>query len=365
MKDVMDPICFEDQKKMQRKLENFSPFSKKMAARLSVNIGIILNVILTVGYSYNGYLLLDNMMVVLPAALSTILLFFILFRYNFYIVQIPNQKRSAFFVRAVIVSFLAAILFSLFVSSTMSKLMDLGEGKEMFLSINLMKDLMTALIVQLVTYLLLSVHQNQQIILKNQKLIAENIRTRYEVLKNQVDPHFLFNSLNTLDGLISIDTEKAHDYVQNLSAVFRYAIGNKQIIHLSDELDFTQAYIDLMRIRYGENLKVSINVEAPFLDWFIMPVSLQLLVENAIKHNVISTRQPLTIHIETTDSQTLKVWNRIQPKVEDEPGEGVGLGNLAERYKLLFDKDINVTATEIFEVEMPLMEEVDNTRLTV
>jgi hypothetical protein len=165
-------------------------------------------VILAVGYSYNGKLLLQNLAVVVPAALSTILLFYILFRYNFYVIQIPNQKKIKFFIRSNVFSFLFAIGFSLTISYIVTLCVNLETGKQMFISITLMKDLMTALIVQLITFLIFSLYQNQQSILKNQKLIAENIRTRYEVLKNQVDPHFLFNSLNTLDGLISMDTER-------------------------------------------------------------------------------------------------------------------------------------------------------------
>lgn len=354
----MQDVCF-DQEVLRKKIEQISPFSKRMAMRLSVNIGLIINVILAVGYSYNGKILLNNMAVVIPAALSTILLFYILFRYNFYVIQIPNQKRIKFFIRSNVFSFLFAIGFSLFISYIMTLCVDLETGKQMFISITLMKDLMTSLIVQLITFLIFSLYQNQQSILKNQKLIAENIRTRYEVLKNQVDPHFLFNSLNTLDGLISMDTERAHDYVQNLSAVFRYAIGNKSIIQLNDELEFTHSYVELMKIRYGESLQVHFNVDEKYMRWYVMPISLQLLVENAIKHNVVSRKQPLSITIETGDDDSLRVWNQVQPKKEEEAGEGIGLANLAERYKLLFEKEIEVASSEVFSVKIPLIETLD------
>ena len=354
----MQDVCF-DQETIRKKIEQISPFSKSMAMRLSVHIGLIINVILAVGYSYNGKLLLQNLGVVIPAALSTILLFYILFRYNFYVIQIPNQKKIKFFIRSNVFSFLFAIGFSLTISYIMTLCVNLETGKQMFISITLMKDLMTALIVQLITFLIFSLYQNQQSILKNQKLIAENIRTRYEVLKNQVDPHFLFNSLNTLDGLISMDTERAHEYVQNLSAVFRYAIGNKSIITLTDELEFTHSYVELMKIRYGESLQVHFNVDAKYMQWYVMPISLQLLVENAIKHNVVSRKQPLTIYIESGDDNSLCVWNQIQPKKEEEAGEGIGLANLAERYKLLFEKEIEVSSSEQFAVKIPLIETVD------
>ena len=146
-----------------------------------------------------------------------------------------------------------------------------------------MKDLIIVIIVLLSTYLLNSIFEHQITLIENEKLIAENIRIRYEVLKNQVDPHFLFNSLNTLDGLIAIDTERAHEYVQNLSSVFRYTIGNKEIMHLEEELHFTESYAGLMKIRYGENLQIQYAIDHKYKTFYIMPISLQLLVEKCNK----------------------------------------------------------------------------------
>jgi LytS/YehU family sensor histidine kinase len=183
------------------------------------------------------------------------------------------------------------------------------------------------------------------------------------VLKNQVDPHFLFNSLNTLDGLIGMDDDRAHEYVQNLSQVFRYAIGNKEIARLDEELNFTESYALLMKIRYGENIQIQYNIEEKYRLWYIMPISLQLLVENAIKHNVISSKHPLVITIETTPNDSIRVLNAIQLKKEAEPGEGIGLANLTERYELLFQKEVSITITDIFSVEIPLIKELADTKL--
>ena len=174
------------------------------------------------------------------------------------------------------------------------------------------------------------------------------------MLKKQVDPHFLFNTLNTLDGLIGIDVNKAHEYVQNLSQVFRYTIGNKEIMHLDEELDFTESYARLMKIRYGDNLQIKYNIDDKYRNYYIIPVSLQLLVENAIKHNVVSSKHPLLITIETTSNESIRVTNTIQPKSDVEHGEGIGLANLIERYELLFHKEVIITKTNIFCVEIPL-----------
>jgi LytS/YehU family sensor histidine kinase len=219
-----------------------------------------------------------------------------------------------------------------------------------------MKDLVAAVIVFLSTLTLTSLIRSHQTLLENQQLVAENIRNRYEALKNQLNPHFLFNSLNTLDGLIGFDDEKAHNYLQNLSSSFRYTIQNKEIITLIEELQFVESYCYLMKIRYGDNLTIQYAVNEKYNEYFIMPVSLQLLIENAIKHNVINDKHPLTIGIETTENDTIKVSNAIQPKINDDVGEGIGLVNLMERYRLLFGMDVIITKNETFGVEIPLIE---------
>jgi sensor histidine kinase YesM len=223
--------------------------------------------------------------------------------------------------------------------------------------LNLIKDLITSLIVYLTTQFISTLIYNQQVLLENQQLLAENIRNRYEALKNQLNPHFLFNTLNTLDGLIGYDDEKAHNYLHNLSSTFRYTIQNKEITTLVEELNFVESYAYLMKIRYGDNLSIKYEIDEKYNNFFIMPVSLQLLIENAIKHNVINDKYPLTIHIKTTEKDTLVVSNTIQPKINAEAGEGVGLANLIERYNLLFSKEVLITQNGVFEVEIPLIKQ--------
>jgi len=198
--------------------------------------------------------------------------------------------------------------------------------------------------------------KQQQTALENRTLLAENIRTRYEVLKNQVDPHFLFNSLNTLNTLIAKDAEKAQQYVQELSNVFRYTLQNKEIISLDEELKFTQAYCHLMQIRYGDSLRFEYQIDPRFNTYNIIPLSLQILVENAIKHNVVSTKHPLTISLTTADNGSISVSNAIQPKKDIEKGEGIGLANLAERYRLMYQREIVITQKDgFFSVEICLI----------
>jgi LytS/YehU family sensor histidine kinase len=218
------------------------------------------------------------------------------------------------------------------------------------------RDYFIAIIVMLSSQLMYVSYKQQTTALKNETLQAENMKTRFMALKNQVDPHFLFNSLNTLSSLIKTDTDKAGEYVQQLSYVFRYTLQNKEIITLEEELRCTLAYCNLMQIRYGESLRFVHRIDEQYLSASVAPLSLQTLVENAIKHNVVSNRQPLTISFFTSDRDTITVSNPIQPKKDAERGESIGLSNLAERYRLIWGREVIIRNTGgLFEAEIPLI----------
>ena len=216
--------------------------------------------------------------------------------------------------------------------------------------------IVTTAMTLLLTSLFYIFGEREKAIVENQKLSNENILARYETLKSRINPHFLFNSLNTLNGLIGLDNDKAKEYVFQLSSVFRYSVQNKEVSTLGDELVFTEAFCHLVKIRYGESLVIESRIDDKYRSCIIMPLSLQTLVENAIKHNTISKRYPLTVAIETTDKNTIRVSNKIQPKSEDTSGEGIGLANLAERYKMLYQKEITISNSNgMFSVEIPLI----------
>jgi len=225
----------------------------------------------------------------------------------------------------------------------------------------LIGDFTMSAVVSLSSLLMHISEKQQKMALENEKLLAENMTARFMALKNQVDPHFLFNSLNTLSSLIKIDPPKADEYVQQLSFVFRYTLQNKDIISLEEELQFTMAYARLMQLRYGDNLKFNCKIDEKYFPCMIISKGLQTLVENAIKHNVVSNRQPLEISITTSDSASIKVSNPIQPKKEAEGGENIGLSNLAERYRMLWNREISISKENgVFEVEIPLIYESNN-----
>lgn len=220
----------------------------------------------------------------------------------------------------------------------------------------LIRHTLLALIVILTSLLIKSITDQKDVVIENEILKTENIKGRYEALKNQMDPHFVFNSLNTLQSLISIDADKAEEYLQKLSCVLRYSLQSKEVVRLDEELQYLQDYCHMAKMRYNENLKFIVDIDPSLNDHFILPLTLQGLVENAIKHNVISNKKPLTITIKSTEDEAIAVSNNIQPKIEKERSNGIGLANLLERYCLRWEEEIKVRNDgDIFEVVVPLV----------
>ncbi|MCK4664929.1 MAG: histidine kinase [Bacteroidales bacterium] len=170
------------------------------------------------------------------------------------------------------------------------------------------------------------------------KLEKENIQSQFEALKNQINPHFLFNSLSVLESIIPTDPEKAVGFVNKFAKIYRYVLDVKDeiVVELKDELDFVMSYIFLQKIRFGENLKIITNIDANVLNNFVLPLSLQLLIENAIKHNEISDTYSLTITM-TNNKDCLIIKNDLQQIQDDSNSTKIGLKNLTERYKLISD----------------------------
>jgi sensor histidine kinase YesM len=220
----------------------------------------------------------------------------------------------------------------------------------------LMRDFFTATIVVLSSQMVHANVRRNLMAFENEALKAENEKTRYEALKHQVNPHFLFNSLNTLNAIIKTDPNKAQQYVQELSYIFRYTLQNEDVITLGEELKFTETYNSLMQIRYGSSLQFDVAIHPEYRLYSIIPLSLQTLVENAIKHNIISRKQPLAVRIFTTEGRAaITVSNPVQRRKTPEEGEGIGLANLAERYRLKWQQEIAITRTgDTFSVTIPL-----------
>ena len=195
----------------------------------------------------------------------------------------------------------------------------------------------------MMVYLVRAQYREKVADVENESLRAENLTSRYEALKTQMDPHFLFNSLNTLKSLIDIDTDKAEDFVHQLSTVLRYTLKNEEVVTLAKELDCVRSYCQMMKIRYGDNLVFDSRIDHEKYDYYlVLPLSIQGLIENAIKHNVISSKQPLTVHLATNDDNQLIISNKIQPKIGKEEGSGIGLANLVERYRIKWNENVEI-----------------------
>lgn len=176
----------------------------------------------------------------------------------------------------------------------------------------------------------------KEALLESERLKKTEARLQYESLKNQVNPHFLFNSLNTLSSLISVNPEKAELFVQEFSKIYRYVLDvrDKSFVPLSHEIDFVDSYIYLQKIRFDDNLYFENGIQPDLEDLFIPPLILQNLVENCIKHNTINEKNPLKIEIKL-DGGKVKVINNLQERREDYPSTKTGLYNIEQRFKLL------------------------------
>lgn len=222
------------------------------------------------------------------------------------------------------------------------------------------KDLVILVVTFLFTMTIYLMKQNHLAVVGMQKLDFENLQNRYTALKNQTDPHFLFNCLNTLNGLIGRDDRRAQEYVQELAMVFRHTMRDKVVVRLSEELEFVKSYLYLMCIRYFDGLKVVWHIDDKYLDYYVIPSGLQILVENAIKHNIASAKIPLTISI-STKGDKIVVENKLQLREQSTSGStGVGLDNLMEQYRLVFGKDIDIVSKDgQFSVSLPLIKSLD------
>ena len=196
---------------------------------------------------------------------------------------------------------------------------------------------------------------------QSEMIKREALSLQYQVLQNQVNPHFLFNSLNVLGSLIDLDVEKAKIFTRELSLFYRDLLmfKDRDIISLKEEIDFVKRYIYLQQIRFGESLQVEIIANEK-IEGKVIPLSLQALVENAIKHNEISQANPLSIVIAISDDYELIVENNLQPKSYLEETSKTGLQNLAGRYRFLTGKEMVITKNNhYFRVSLPLIQ-LDN-----
>lgn len=193
--------------------------------------------------------------------------------------------------------------------------------------------------------------------LEAEKLKSEKLAAQYQGLKNQLNPHFLFNSLNALSNLVYEDADKSAAFIQKLSKIYRYVleVQNEELVTLKREVEFAKNYLDLQKIRFEESLQFSIEIREENNKW-LPPLSLQLLLENAIKHNVASKANPLVINI-IQKGEEMWISNNFQPKNSiEESSTGIGLKNIEQRYHVLSNQKPEIKSDENeFLVILPLL----------
>ena len=201
--------------------------------------------------------------------------------------------------------------------------------------------------------------QRQAIVVENERLKTENLSTRYNMLVGQINPHFFFNSLNSLAMLVrERDDRRALEYIDQLSYTFRYIIQNGQSSKttLAEELEFAKAYSYLFKIRYDEKLFFDFDIDERYNGWLLPALSLQPLIGNAVKHNSITSRNPLHVAIRTVAGY-LEIENPKHPKLDAEPSTGIGLSNLKSRWQIIAGREIEIIdEAGRFIVRLPLEE---------
>ncbi len=228
-----------------------------------------------------------------------------------------------------------------------------GESLTLLLTISLIVEITIYCIVYMINYGI-----TMSIQMQSEREKANMAQYRYLKLKRQVNPHFLFNSLNILDCLISEEkSEQASIYTHKLAGIYRYMIKSEEeeLVMLRDELVFVRLYIDLLKVRFPEGFEVEIDVPEDRLARFVPPCSIQLLIENATKHNAVSTENPLTVRVQASESH-VKVSNNIVPKVTKSPSTGLGQQYIRQLYMDLSGKSIDIKKTENkYCVTLPLL----------
>ena len=192
-----------------------------------------------------------------------------------------------------------------------------------------------------------------------EQLKKENLQSQLDSLKAQINPHFLFNSLSTLSSLVAEDPKQAERFIEELASVYRYLLRTNEhpLTTLTDELDFIRAYFHLLQMRFGRSIELDVAIDERYHAFLIPPLTLQLLVENAVIHNTALPTRPLLIRIYSDEANNLFVLNNLQKKANVLSSNQTGLQNIATKYRLLKQAEVVVRQTDdCFQVQIPLIE---------
>lgn len=222
-----------------------------------------------------------------------------------------------------------------------------------------MRGILVNLSFYLFIHLLYQSYQNQQVGVELERTKMDNLGAQYELLKQQVNPHFLFNSLNTLKYMVESKDAHAVDFILKLSDFYRFTLESRKLdlIRLSEELDILRAYMFLLKARFESGIDLAVDIHPEHHTSLVPPFTLQLLIENCIKHNVVSLDHPLKIRL-YSEGNFLVVENQIRPKRTPESSTGMGLENINQRYiHLLHEKIVIEAGEQLFKIKLPIIHE--------
>lgn len=226
------------------------------------------------------------------------------------------------------------------------------------LKLNLIYATLINLFFHLVNAIFFFFREYQQKWTEAEALRKSREEAQIQLIKSQVNPHFLFNNLNVLSGMVIKNNPEANHFIEEFSKVYRYILTNqqKELVALQSELEVIEPYLFLLQTRFSEGITVNINIPEKYNNWQVVPASLQMLIENAIKHNVVSKHKPLHIDIHTNGNETLVVKNNLQPRLQPEASTKTGLQNIRKRYELISGRNVIVNNNgKEFEVVLPLL----------
>ncbi|TYC17852.1 histidine kinase [Bizionia gelidisalsuginis] len=283
--------------------------------------------------------------------------------YFAYLERLEWQKKNG--VKRIIIGTLGSTLLTLiglFLLRFFTSVIYVGNSFSYFISHESIMDyqfgLWITMSIVIVFHFVYFYNRKQKQKIKEQKVIAGTASAKFNALKNQLDPHFLFNSLNVLASLIDENPENAQKFTTSLSKIYRYVLEqkNKDLVLVDQELKFAKTYMSLLKMRFEDSLVFSMPEHAKNPESKVVPLSLQLLLENAVKHNIVTSNKPLHITI-YEDNGLLVVQNNLQIKrVVKSNSSGVGLSNIKQRYALLTNKKISITESEnTFKVALPML----------
>jgi sensor histidine kinase YesM len=322
---------------------------------LIIHFSLIASIFIDIGFRRHSHEIQFPPVFIITQFIATFLIGFLVFVVNYRFYQPLNVQHKLKYNRVIssIVVTLVLVFIGISLVNNLNNYMKVEYGlRSRHLDIEaITRNLFCAVIVLICINVIRFLHHKQTMELEVEQLKTQSVQSQFESLKNQMSPHFLFNSLTALNNLVE----------ESPKMVLRYSLQShkKQTVTVAEELDFIDSYLFLLKIRYGDNLSIKINIDKRFHYYNVPPLTIQILIENAVKHNEISKSNPLQIEVLSTDDEKILVVNKIQEKLTAEEGNGIGLSNLTKLFRLL-GKEITIMDDKgEFRVEIPLLKPND------